>query len=233
MAARVVLFCLLLPISLAAGLLEEEQDSPSKRQQVSPRLGSTDDLFKDLENPLQTAQGGVTRLPDAALRQNDRKPNDFDFKDDAARRSAAKLLTPRHSPKVGGKQEKGEVEGVISSLSLVPSSEGQIALRPESRWDGSSARVTGSGDGRVGPRARRRRSWLWNQFFVIEEYRGPEPVLIGRVSFCPVETLNGVIILVPFLRELWDVLNHLCNRTTRILQRGKGISFVELQLRLM
>ncbi|XP_062306071.1 cadherin-24-like [Osmerus eperlanus] len=36
---------------------------------------------------------------------------------------------------------------------------------------------------RVGaePRWRRRRSWLWNQFFVIEEYRGPEPVLIGRL----------------------------------------------------
>nr|XP_043900885.1 cadherin-24-like [Solea senegalensis] len=32
------------------------------------------------------------------------------------------------------------------------------------------------------PRSRRqRRSWLWNQFFVIEEYRGPEPVLIGRL----------------------------------------------------
>ncbi|XP_061682033.1 cadherin-24-like [Syngnathoides biaculeatus] len=31
------------------------------------------------------------------------------------------------------------------------------------------------------PRSRRKRSWLWNQFFVIEEYRGPEPVLIGRL----------------------------------------------------
>lgn len=31
------------------------------------------------------------------------------------------------------------------------------------------------------PRSRHRRSWQWNQFFVIEEYRGPEPVLIGRV----------------------------------------------------
>lgn len=30
-------------------------------------------------------------------------------------------------------------------------------------------------------RVRRRRSWIWNQFFVIEEYSGPEPVLIGRV----------------------------------------------------
>lgn len=30
--------------------------------------------------------------------------------------------------------------------------------------------------------SRSRRSWIWNQFFVIEEYSGPEPVLIGRVS---------------------------------------------------
>lgn len=33
-----------------------------------------------------------------------------------------------------------------------------------------------------GSRSRSRRSWIWNQFFVIEEYAGPEPVLIGRVS---------------------------------------------------
>lgn len=34
----------------------------------------------------------------------------------------------------------------------------------------------------VRSRSRSRRSWIWNQFFVIEEYAGPEPVLIGRVS---------------------------------------------------
>ncbi|XP_062849586.1 cadherin-24 [Trichomycterus rosablanca] len=34
---------------------------------------------------------------------------------------------------------------------------------------------------RVGSRSRSRRSWIWNQFFVIEEYAGPEPVLIGRL----------------------------------------------------
>ncbi|XP_061924805.1 uncharacterized protein LOC133664316 [Entelurus aequoreus] len=33
-------------------------------------------------------------------------------------------------------------------------------------------------------RSRSRRSWIWNQFFVIEEYAGPEPVLIGRVRIC-------------------------------------------------
>ncbi|KAM6948636.1 uncharacterized protein cdh24b [Aplochiton taeniatus] len=32
-----------------------------------------------------------------------------------------------------------------------------------------------------GVRSRSRRSWIWNQFFVIEEYAGPEPVLIGRL----------------------------------------------------
>ncbi|XP_067109061.1 LOW QUALITY PROTEIN: cadherin-24 [Osmerus mordax] len=32
-----------------------------------------------------------------------------------------------------------------------------------------------------GSRSRSRRSWIWNQFFVIEEYSGPEPVLIGRL----------------------------------------------------
>ncbi|XP_034411233.1 cadherin-24 [Cyclopterus lumpus] len=36
-------------------------------------------------------------------------------------------------------------------------------------------------DLRTGPRSRTRRSWIWNQFFVIEEYAGPEPVLIGRL----------------------------------------------------
>ncbi|XP_059954214.1 cadherin-24 isoform X2 [Mesoplodon densirostris] len=30
-------------------------------------------------------------------------------------------------------------------------------------------------------RLRTRRSWVWNQFFVIEEYAGPEPVLIGKL----------------------------------------------------
>nr|XP_045011147.1 cadherin-24 isoform X2 [Jaculus jaculus] len=39
---------------------------------------------------------------------------------------------------------------------------------------------TGS-QGRSGPTLlRTRRSWVWNQFFVIEEYAGPEPVLIGK-----------------------------------------------------
>ncbi|KAM9201806.1 cadherin-24 isoform 1-T2 [Dugong dugon] len=45
---------------------------------------------------------------------------------------------------------------------------------PARAWAGS----------RGGPRPgllRTRRSWVWNQFFVIEEYAGPEPVLIGKL----------------------------------------------------
>lgn len=29
---------------------------------------------------------------------------------------------------------------------------------------------------------RSKRGWVWNQFFVIEEYTGPDPVLVGRVG---------------------------------------------------
>ncbi|XP_034387251.1 cadherin-24 [Cyclopterus lumpus] len=48
------------------------------------------------------------------------------------------------------------------------------------RSPGEELRLEASGGGSE-PRTRRRRSWLWNQFFVIEEYRGPEAVLIGRL----------------------------------------------------
>lgn len=51
------------------------------------------------------------------------------------------------------------------------------------RLEGARLSMEGAGLHLEGakPHPRRRRSWLWNQFFVIEEYRGPEPVLIGRV----------------------------------------------------
>uniref|UniRef100_A0A3Q3JKX1 Cadherin domain-containing protein n=1 Tax=Monopterus albus TaxID=43700 RepID=A0A3Q3JKX1_MONAL len=87
----------------------------------------------------------------------------------------------------------GEAEGAIIDHSLAPSSEGHHTLQPEfhletgvggvlpERTRGRSKWVTESEDSRLRPRSRYRRSWLWNQFFVIEEYRGPEPVLIGRL----------------------------------------------------
>ncbi|XP_033707238.1 cadherin-24 isoform X1 [Tursiops truncatus] len=50
---------------------------------------------------------------------------------------------------------------------------GRLAA-PAQAWAGSR--------GAPGPALlRTRRSWVWNQFFVIEEYAGPEPVLIGKL----------------------------------------------------
>ncbi|XP_059197285.1 uncharacterized protein LOC131977857 [Centropristis striata] len=120
--------------------------------------------------------------------------------------SAAKSLIPKHSPELTLNRRKrsyltnGEVEGVINAHSRVPSSDEEYALQPQlhletgvgdvlpERTRRRSKWVTESEDSRSepylpaeGPRSRRRRSWLWNQFFVIEEYRGPEPVLIGRL----------------------------------------------------
>lgn len=37
---------------------------------------------------------------------------------------------------------------------------------------------------------RSKRGWVWNQFFVIEEYTGPDPVLVGRVSIIKRELIK-------------------------------------------
>uniref|UniRef100_A0A3B4G4P0 Cadherin-24-like n=1 Tax=Pundamilia nyererei TaxID=303518 RepID=A0A3B4G4P0_9CICH len=117
--------------------------------------------------------------------------------------SSAKPLIPKHSSELSVNREKrnnltnGEVEGVINDHSLVPSSEEEYTLQPQlyletgvgdvqpERLRGLSKWVTESEHSQsepyLLPHSRRRRSWLWNQFFVIEEYRGPEPVLIGRL----------------------------------------------------
>ncbi|XP_076582606.1 cadherin-7-like [Chaetodon auriga] len=221
MAAHVVLLFLLLckgerrGLSAAVGLLEEEQGTSSKRQHVLPHPESVDNFFmslKEFKNPHQNAKDDGRALPSVDFRPNDRKPNDFDVKNNIAEQtdtliypeSAAKSLMPKHSPELTLNHEKrsnltnGEVEGVINAHSLVPSSEEEYALQPELHLEagvgdvlperGRSKWVMESEGGRLEPylrraepRSRRRRSWLWNQFFVIEEYRGPEPVLIGRL----------------------------------------------------
>lgn len=30
--------------------------------------------------------------------------------------------------------------------------------------------------------SRAKRGWVWNQMFVLEEFSGPDPILVGRVS---------------------------------------------------
>ncbi|XP_077389677.1 cadherin-24 [Festucalex cinctus] len=73
------------------------------------------------------------------------------------------------------RRTRGEVDGPIE--------EGSTALRlsSETAHESSEESDDGRPQGTRRPGPRRKRSWLWNQFFVIEEYRGPEPVLIGRL----------------------------------------------------
>lgn len=44
-----------------------------------------------------------------------------------------------------------------------------------------SRRARGGGAGVYSTQSRQRRSWVWNQFFVLEEYTGDEPLYIGKV----------------------------------------------------
>nr|XP_020488584.1 cadherin-11-like isoform X1 [Labrus bergylta] len=183
---------------LANGVLEEEQDLPvtSSRTQALPRLENFSGSLEELASP-----------QNVAFRLNDRKRNDSDIRDNIRRQtvmlkhpeSAAKSIKPKHSRELALNRQKrsnltnGELDGVINA----PSHDETNALQTEThseagvdevvpeRTERGSNWVTGDEDGRpelqAEPRSRHRRSWLWNQFFVIEEYRGPEPVLIGRL----------------------------------------------------
>ncbi|KAM6939341.1 cadherin-24-like [Lycodopsis pacificus] len=183
-------------VSVAVGLSEEERGSEvisSKGQHVTLHPESIEDFiepFKEYKRLFRSGEGDVSALPNAALRLNDRRPNDFDFKDSSARQTvmlkhpapAAKALTDKHSRELTLSRQKrsrlthGEAGGGIEALGLGEELRLQTGVGGvRSTWV-SASQVDGSE-----PRTRRRRSWLWNQFFVIEEYRGPEPVLIGRL----------------------------------------------------
>lgn len=177
---------------VTAGLLKEDRDLQIISRERQQDLDSVDHFLKnlkDLEIPHQNVKDDSITLPRTA-----RKPNNLGFKDHIA----AKYLLAKHSLELNVNRKKRstltneEVEGVINAQSLVLSSEEYTRLpdlhletgvsgimlermRQRTKW------VMESEDGE--PHSRHRRSWLWNQFFVIEEYRGPEPVLIGRVRF--------------------------------------------------
>lgn len=206
MAAHIVLLFLLLgegegnAISVATGLSGEAQDSPemSSKKQVLPHAESRSNFFmsvRELGSGLQKEKEDK-----GTLRRNDGEPEDFEFKNVGKQtvvlkhpEPAAKSPIAKHSPEPKLNHERrsnltnGRVQGVINDHSLALSSDEEHALQPELHLetgvgDVLPERTRSPEDGRSGPRSRCRRSWLWNQFFVIEEYRGPEPVLIGRVS---------------------------------------------------
>lgn len=42
---------------------------------------------------------------------------------------------------------------------------------------------------------RSKRGWVWNQMFVLEEFSGPEPILVGRVSFVFKDPALGILLV--------------------------------------
>lgn len=43
--------------------------------------------------------------------------------------------------------------------------------------------------------SRAKRGWVWNQMFVLEEFSGPDPILVGRVSGVIVSFLLSSLIV--------------------------------------
>lgn len=59
---------------------------------------------------------------------------------------------------------------------------------------GSAAVASGPGEGqRLLSRAKR--GWVWNQMFVLEEFSGPDPILVGRVSAVIVSIILSSLIV--------------------------------------
>uniref|UniRef100_A0A8D3BAC0 Cadherin 24, type 2a n=1 Tax=Scophthalmus maximus TaxID=52904 RepID=A0A8D3BAC0_SCOMX len=206
MAAQIVLLLLLFCkggrncISVAVGLSEEDQDlrvTLGERHQVLAHPDPADVVSvrnQKLESQLQNKKDDMRTMPNVSFRLNDRDPNELDSENNTARKTAALKSELTVNREERSDLTNGVVEGVINGRGLVPSSEEERSLQPRLRSEAGagdvppertrgrrSKWVTASEDDRSGPRPRRRRSWLWNQFFVIEEYRGPEPVLIGRL----------------------------------------------------
>lgn len=59
---------------------------------------------------------------------------------------------------------------------------------------GSAAEASGPAEGqRLLSRAKR--GWVWNQMFVLEEFSGPDPILVGRVSAAIVSVILSSLIV--------------------------------------
>lgn len=70
-----------------------------------------------------------------------------------------------------------------------------ITSQSKSTQTGGSAVVaSGLGEGqRLLSRAKR--GWVWNQMFVLEEFSGPDPILVGRVSAVIVSIILSLLIV--------------------------------------
>lgn len=213
MEARLLLL-ILLPLSRADSLSnssDERRVSPRPRYADGfvARFKDLDGLRHDTRDDDDNEAGKKEEKRVAlswALSLGNGKPSGFDFEDNtvgridaiqATKPPAKSTASTFMSPELTLSQEQGgnlTSAGVEDDLdSLVP--EGGLNVRSGLHLEADEGGVLAVKMAPRGPKwvnwpedrrphTRRRRSWLWNQFFVIEEYRGPEPVLIGRVSCC-------------------------------------------------
>lgn len=69
-----------------------------------------------------------------------------------------------------------------------------IGQSKSTQTGGSAAVASGLGEGqRLLSRAKR--GWVWNQMFVLEEFSGPDPILVGRVSAVIVSIILSSLIV--------------------------------------
>uniref|UniRef100_A0A3Q2PGE7 Cadherin-24-like n=1 Tax=Fundulus heteroclitus TaxID=8078 RepID=A0A3Q2PGE7_FUNHE len=175
----------------AAGLSEEDEDLRvvwSEEQRVLPHPQSTDVLFeqiKELGRHGQDAEADVIPPPRRAFQLSGDSPaekrDEFSRPDTSATSFVPKLNT---DVTVNGNKRSGLTNGEHGGVIDAQQTAEKHSLVPDAEEEADSDRRTWvkESEGRESGRSpRRRRSWLWNQFFVIEEYRGPEPVLIGRL----------------------------------------------------
>lgn len=60
---------------------------------------------------------------------------------------------------------------------------------------------------------RHKRSWVWNQFFVLEEYTGNEPLYVGKVSDMCDMNQHGLMFCYMHKNFKYDLIHHCLNKT--------------------
>uniref|UniRef100_A0A668AWF0 Cadherin 24 n=1 Tax=Myripristis murdjan TaxID=586833 RepID=A0A668AWF0_9TELE len=108
-----------------------------------------------------------------------------DQEGDSGSFSHSKILQNHPAPSMANKDRLGlkpkrEVDSIGKQDVTQHPGNGKGLVFEEAESEEEEEEVRDHTEGK-GSRSRSRRSWIWNQFFVIEEYAGPEPVLIGRL----------------------------------------------------
>lgn len=70
-----------------------------------------------------------------------------------------------------------------------------LPAQSKSALTGGSAVVASGLGERQKLLSRTKRGWVWNQMFVLEEFSGPDPILVGRVSAAIVNSILSSLIM--------------------------------------